>query len=224
VAGDNLYVSKATRFGSQDVLVYGDGFQELSGGSKSLYFAEINQMAFTIGNYGSTATSNTGVAATIALSHDVTSKTYTAVEGDVVTDYSLRVQDNTAARTFKIALYSVSSAVPATLVPGSEATVENTNTTDTDYRNLSITGLYIPLVAGVEYCVCVTMTGAGSGRIAHDGGSDGSRDNTVTGGNFNSGWTESITNVDAAVSAVGRNRSGIGCAGIVGSIVGRVGG
>lgn len=209
ISGDNLYLSKAVAFRGTTALIYGDGFNSTSG-SKSLYFAEINQMPFTIGNYGSTATATAGVATTIAISHDVTNKTYTAVEGDIVTDYALRVQDAVASRTYKIALYSVSSSVPDVLVPGSEATVTNSNTTGTEFRNLTVSGLSIALTAGVEYCVCVTMTVAGTGLVAQDGGADGSRDNTVTGGNFNPGWTESVTNIDAAVAALGRNISGGG--------------
>lgn len=196
------------RSGDTHYLAYGDAYNYSNTGSKALIVDQLypeGRGVFTIGNYGSTATNTTGVAQTVAISHDVTSKTYTAVEGDIVTDYRLRVQDNSAARTFKIGLYTVSSGVPDVIVAGSEATVENTNDTDTDYRELSITGLSIALTAGVEYCVCVIQTVAGSGRICHDGGTAGSRDNSVTGGNFKTTWTESIVNVDAAVAALGKN-------------------
>lgn len=219
ISGDNLYLAKAFRIGGSDALIYGDGFNGTSG-SKSLYSAEINQMSFTIGNYGSTATATTGCGSTIAISHDVTSETYTASEGDIVTEYQLRVQDSAGSRTFGVAIFSVNSGVPDVIVPGSFQTVTNANTTNTDYRDLQITGLSVALTAGVEYCVCVIQNSTiSTSKVCQDGGSGGSRDNTVTGGVFNSDWTESVAGVNAAVSALGRNVSGTTAGTIISTII-----
>lgn len=108
IEGDNLYMAKALKFRGQDVLVYGDGMNGTSG-SKSLYFAEISHMSFTIGNYNPGHTpSGSSFVDSAANRGPSSTLDYTAVSGDEVTTiwYALHTTPP-GNRTFKVGLYNV---------------------------------------------------------------------------------------------------------------------
>lgn len=108
IEGDNLYLAKAYKFGSQDVLVYGDGFNG-SNGSKSLYLAEVSHMSFSIGNYLPGVT--TGSTSFVAFDNNrgpSSSGNYTAGARDTVDSYWFRLGTAPGGnRTLKVGLYNV---------------------------------------------------------------------------------------------------------------------
>lgn len=78
---------------------------------------------------------------------------YTASAGDVVTAlHAYAYSNNAGAWTFDIALYEVSGGVPTNRIGGVHTA---SSSTQTSRHWVSVTGLNIPLTAGVTYTICV---------------------------------------------------------------------
>lgn len=209
--GDTTAAVLVWQEGANYYAVYGDGYQPDNTGTNQFYIDQVfprGIMAFTIGNPGSVSVTTRTISDTQGLSTDLTTGTYTAVTGDIVTEYQIRVQDSAGARDFDVALYDVSGSLPVNLIAGSIETISNPNTTGSVFRDLSISGLSIPLTGGVEYMVCVSLTLGASADITHDGGTGASRDNTVVAGAFNATWTNSQTAQDLSIAAIGESLVG----------------
>lgn len=224
VAGDNLYLTKAGRVGSRSLVLYGDAYQTpATNGSKTLYIAEVDDVAVALGNTAP-ADGSGGVFINKANGRGCNaSYDYTAEEGDYFDRIRAAVESQPAARTIKFGIYRKDT--------GAKVHEEDVAFDPGGYPYtgliVEMLSVRVPLVAGVTYTFRTThVSGGVNWELDNYYSTSSLAMRQVT--NPSDGVLPADLTSDAdyaasdAILAVLGGNFGGGAQGIIGSIIGRV--